>query len=234
MNNLYVTSWERGGGKTALCAGIGRHLQGKGKKVGYLKPVALTTVEASSGIDKDAQFVHQALELKEPVEALFPFCFTPQALRAELAGGNFPHKLLQACNVVSKDKDIVLLEGLGIDDEFLQASYQMADILDAKVIVAIPYSTDLKWERIPLFMRKFAQRLLGIVISRVPQGKTESIRTVVIPLFHKEGIKVLGILPEERLLLGVSVAQLAERLQAEGLCCPQASSALVENLMVGG
>ena len=65
MTALYIASWTEGAGKTALCAGIGRHLQDKGKKVGYLKPVAL----AEEGTDRDAQFMKQVLELKEPVEA---------------------------------------------------------------------------------------------------------------------------------------------------------------------
>jgi len=236
MSNLYVVAWAQGGGKTALCVGIGRHLQSKGKKVGYFKPLLLTTAEISLGIDKDALFIHQALSLEEPVESLCPFRFTTKALKAELADEGFPGKLLQAYNAVAKDKDVVLLEGLGelgMDNELLQASCQIVDILDAKVIILLPYSNDSPWERMSFSAGRFAQRLLGIVINRVPQGKMESTRTEVVPMFHREGIKVFGVLPEERLLFGVSVAELAEHLQAKILCCHESSGELVENLMVG-
>ena len=236
MTNLYMVTWEQGGGKTALCVGIGRHLQSHNKRVGYLKPVALSATEVSPGVDKDAQFIHQALGLEEPVEALCPFYLSSKALKAGLAEEDVPDKLLQAHSKVAKDKDVVLLEGLGelgMDNELLQASYQMANILNAKVIILISYSTDLSWERIDLSPGRFAQRLLGVVINRVPQGKMESTRTEVVPLFHKKGIKVLGVLPEERLLFGVSVAELAEHLQAEILCCRESAGELVENLMIG-
>lgn len=236
MTNLYMVAWEQGGGKTALCVGIGRHLQSKNKRVGYLKPVALTAVEVSPGVDKDARFVHLALSLEEPVEALCPFYLSSKALEAELAEKDFPNKLLRAYSAVAKDKDVVLLEGLGAlgrDNGLLQASCQMADILNAKVIILIPYSTDFQWGRINLSAGRFDQRLLGVVINRVPQGKMESIRTEVVTLFRKEGVKVLGVLPEERLLFGVSVAELAEHLQAKVLCCHESLGELVENLMIG-
>lgn len=41
------------------------------------------------------------------------------------------------------------------------------------------------------------------------------------------------MIPEERALLGVSVAELAEDLKAEVLCCPELTGKLVENIMIG-
>jgi hypothetical protein len=231
-----MVAWEQGGGKTTLCVGLGKHLQSHNKRVGYLKPVALTTVEVPHSVDKDARFVHLVLDLEEPIEALCPFYLSSQALKARLAEEDFPNKLLQAYSAVAKNKDVVLLEGwggLGRDDELLQASSRMADMLDAKVIILLPYSIDLQQGRINVSASKFDQRLLGVVINRAPRGKMESARTEVVPLFHKEGVKVLGVLPEERLLFGVSVAELAEHLQAEVLCCHESLGELVENLMMG-
>jgi len=229
MTNLYVASWAPGGGKTTLCVGIGRHLQNKGKRVGYLKPVLLPSAGTSPGMDKDAQFIHQVLELDEPVERLCPLRWV------ELREEDFPHKLRQAHSVVAKDKDIVLLEGWGElrGTEVLQLSSQIVDIVDAKVIIVVPYSTDLPWEKITFSIRKFAPRLLGIVVTKTPKARMESVRARMISLFGKDGVRILGVLPEERLLLTVSVAELAEYLQAEVLCCPEASSELVENLMIG-
>lgn len=233
MTNLYVASWAQGGGKTTLCVGIGKHLQSDNKRVGYLKPVALTTQGASLGSDNDAQSVRQALELEESVESLCPFCLTPQALKNDLEGKDLLDNLLQICNSVAKDKDVVLLEGLGIDGEPLRASCQIADKLDAKVIMVVPYSTGLTRERIISSVEKFGQRLLGIVVNRVPQDEIEFVCTKVTSLFSEVEIRVLGVLPEERMLLGVSIAELADDLRAETLCCPQALGEMVENMMIG-
>lgn len=233
MTNLYIESWAQGEGKTVLCVGISRHLQSNKKRVGYFKPVALAKEGASLGIDSDAQSIHEALELKEPLDALCPFRLTLQAFKYDIEEKDLPDKLLQAYNVVAKKKDIVLLEGLGIEGNLLGASCRIADILDAKVIMVVPYSAGLTRERIISSVEKFGQRLLGIVVNRVPQDEIESACTKVTSLFNEGEIIVLGVLPEERMLLGVSIAELAEDLQAETLCCPQALGEMVENLMIG-
>jgi len=233
MANLYVTSWARGGGKTALCVGIGRHLQINNKRVGYLKPMALATKETSLGTDSDAQSVQQALDLKEPVDVLCPFHLTPEAIKNDLNGEELPNKLLQVYNKVAEDKDIVLLEGFGIENELLSASCRVADIMDAKVIMVVPYSVGLSRERIISSVEKFGQRLLGIVVNQVPQDNLLAACTNVTSLFSEGEIRVLGAIPEDRLLFGVSIAELVDNLQAETLCCSQALGEMVENLMIG-
>ena len=45
--DLYVASWEKGGGKTTLSAGLGRWLKKSGVRVGYL-------TLAGSGAGEDA------------------------------------------------------------------------------------------------------------------------------------------------------------------------------------
>lgn len=236
MSKLYVVSWSKGGGKTALCAGIGNHLRGSGKKMGYLKPVALTVEGASPDVDKDAQFIQQALGLENLAEALCPFSFGQGAVMAELQKGDFSEKLSKVSNEISKDKDMTLFEGwgdLGGSEELLKASCQMADMLDAKVVMVVAYNPDLPWDKIASSAKSFAQRLLGVVINQVPQKEIQSVEVDITARLSKDGVKVLGALPEDRSLLGVSVADLAEDLQAEVLCCPESTGDLVENLMIG-
>ena len=217
MVSLYIASWVEGGGKTALCAGIGNKLHKEGKKVGYLKP--LPDAELPTGSDKDCHFLHQVLRLQEPVESLCP----PS------------DKLKQTYSEVAKDKDIVLIEGWGglRDAKLAEASYQIADTLDSPVIIVVPFTNDLPWEGIASCGKRFAHRLLGIVINQAPRNKIESIHSQMTSMFNRQGVKVLGALPEERLLLGVSVGELAEHLKADILCCPQASTELIENVMIG-
>ncbi|MFQ5826690.1 MAG: AAA family ATPase, partial [Dehalococcoidia bacterium] len=61
MTVLYITSTRPGEGKTALGIGLARWLQGRGKRVGYLKP---------GPADGDAAFARTALGLKEAEKAL--------------------------------------------------------------------------------------------------------------------------------------------------------------------
>jgi hypothetical protein len=59
------------------------------------------------------------------------------------------------------------------------------------------------------------------------------VQEVVRPALEERGIPVLAVLPQERLLLSVSVGELAEFLSGKILCCPEKVDELVEHLMVG-
>ena len=229
MAILYVESWGEAGGKTALCAGIANYWQNKGKRVGYLKPIVI------DGRDGDAQFIKQALGLEEPVEALHLLRLTRPELWTEVKKGSLGAKVKEACSRVAGGKDIVLLEGFGAlstDTVLAEASSQIIEALNARLVITLSYSDDLPWDRIASFSKKLP-RLLGVVVNRVPRRKVESVRTEMTPFFAKEDIKVLGVLPEEPLLLGISLAELAEKLEATVLCCPEALGELVEKVMLG-
>ena len=94
MVALYVVSAEEAAGKTAICAGLGRYLMGRGKKVGFIKPL----FAEKSGNDGDAAFMKQVLNLPETVESLCP------------PAGDVK-KIKEAYDKVSQGKDVVIVEG---------------------------------------------------------------------------------------------------------------------------
>jgi len=61
----------------------------------------------------------------------------------------------------------------------------------------------------------------------------EAARQNLTASFQKAGIKVLGILPEVRSLLGVSVGELVKILEGEFLTFPENNDEIVENILVG-
>ncbi|MGC8838428.1 MAG: DRTGG domain-containing protein, partial [Anaerolineae bacterium] len=63
--------------------------------------------------------------------------------------------------------------------------------------------------------------------------RMEFAETVIRPFLERRGVRVFGILPQERLLQSISVRELAECLGGETLCCPDRLDDLVEHLMVG-
>ena len=218
---LYVTSWDASAGKTALCVGIGKYLQNRGQKVGYLKPVV-----PSSGVvsvaERDAMFAKQALGLEEPLEVL-----CPQEVDGDLGG---------ACSGVAKAKDVVLVEGMGAmgeSSDVERASYGVAETLDAKVIIVISYTKHSSWAKVRAAVKGFDERLLGVVVNKVPTAKLDAARKELTSVFREKGVRILGILPEERALLGVSVAEVAEYTQATVVSGFDYLGSLAANVMVG-
>ena len=100
MVALYVTSLEKGSGKTTVCAGLGRHLLDDGKKVGFFKPlIADSKNPPVEGTDSDAAFIKRLFDLEEPLDLLCPVFSNVN----ELTKG-----IKDAYTKVSQGKDVVI------------------------------------------------------------------------------------------------------------------------------
>jgi hypothetical protein len=215
---LYVTSLYAGAGKTAVCAGLGRHLQGDGRRVGFFKPI-VSEIKNPEATDSDAQFMKHILALKEPVNSLCPV----------IGGqGELTSKIKQAHAKVSKGKDVVIVEGVWRQrpgGKPIEASYQVVAALDARVIIVEPYSEGLSTAM--SIYRDFGENLLGVVVNKVPRSRVEHLYNQL------SGVDILGVLPEDRVLISLTVGELAEHIGGEILNCAEKSSELVEDFMLG-
>jgi len=77
------------------------------------------------------------------------------------------------------------------------------------------------------------EALCSIIINRVPPGASAFVSEVAVPYLEKQGIAVLGVLPEVRSLEALMVAELTDALEAEVLTEHFDPEALVEMLTVG-
>ncbi|MDY6893758.1 MAG: phosphotransacetylase family protein [Chloroflexota bacterium] len=233
MAALYVVSTEGSAGKSALCAGLGKKLQTDGKKVGYFKPVS----NSPDPKDKDAELMRQLLDLKEPVESLGPIIKSTQdlAATAEEKEPTWLKDIEKAYSAVSKGKDVVLIEGLSdlkAGGTQTQLANRIAEALKAKVILVAPYSGGLSGEQIAGAV-KGLENVLGVVINAVPERQVSKVEDTVLPSLERSNIALLGILPEDRILLTATVAELAEHVGGSILNSQDRSNELVESVMVG-
>ncbi len=236
MISLYFTS-QGADGKTALCATLGRKLIAEGKKVGFFRPVFLVEPEVTNG-DKDALFLKTTLGLSESVDILSPIRLSRQNLWHNLSAkaDNFRTQLKQAYTTLAHGKDVLFMEGLKeIETDVVakETCYQISDILNTKVIIVLRYSQNLTPTAMSHITQSLGQKLIGAVVNYVPKAKIETITEQIKTSFQKEGIKVLGCLPEDRTLLGISVAELAKSLGGEIITCPEGDNKIIENIMLG-
>ena len=74
---------------------------------------------------------------------------------------------------------------------------------------------------------------MGVVVNAVPQSRMEFVSEALTGFLAGKGIKVYAVLPEDRLLASVSVAELVERLNGRVIVGQDHMDDLVENVMVG-
>ena len=238
--NIYVTSTQTFSGKSALCVGLLRRFQRDGFVIGYMKPVSTTArIVGEQVIDEDAHFVRQTFGLADALEDMAPVILTDQQVAAVLAGNgeDFAARVQAAYQSVSGDKDILVLEGGGsLREGWIVdlAPPHVAEMLGARTIVLVPYNQDLQLVDDLITARvRLGESLLGAVINSVPRHRMDFVQGQVKPFVEGHGVPVFAVLPKERVLLSVSVAELRDGLGGEILCSPQAVDELVEHLMVG-
>ena len=237
MVSLYLTSMGEEAGKSVLCAALGRKFKTAGRKVGFFKPVAILPAVAGA-IDKDAEFIKHTLTLSEPLDLLCPVTlsakdFTAAANEKEPA---WLKKIKEAFPKVSQGKDVVLVEGAGDFKPGSAAAVvngKVVEALGAKVILIVRYQSDTDANQIASAAKAIGGRLLGVLINAVPERRMAQVKSNLVPSLQKEGIKVLGVLPEDRALFTISVGELAEHLGGNILNSPESSGELVESVMVG-
>jgi BioD-like phosphotransacetylase family protein len=240
MKVLYITSTATFSGKTALCIGLGNKLRRDGFAIGYMKPVSTTTRKVAGRIvDEDAEFIRQTFDLAEPLEVIAPIALMPKVVEGILTGQertDFVAQLGEAYTKVAQGKDVVILEGGAhcLEGSLVGLSAPLvAGLLGARELVVMKYTSDLVVDDALGARTLFGDSMLGVVINAVPRQRMRFVQEMVKPYLEERGVKVFAVLPQERLLMSISVGQLADCLGAEIVCCPDAGEELVEYLMVG-
>jgi BioD-like phosphotransacetylase family protein len=217
---LYVTSLQAGAGKTAVCAGLARHLDGEGRREGYFKPM-VADISEKAAVDSDAAFIKKALRLKETAADLCPVIGR---------GGDLAAKIKRAYDRVARDKDVVIVEGvwrIRPGARPVEAAYEVVKALNARVIAVEPYSAEITAAGLSAKYKDFGESLLGVVVNRVPVRRLEVLSEQL------SGSGVLGVLPEDRVLFGLTVGEIAGRIDGKILNDAAKSGEVVENLMLG-
>lgn len=247
MKSLYITSVERYSGKTATCLALGIRLQADGYKVGYLKPLSLQPYRISDPktgkmhiADEDAAFVKETLRLPAQAWELSPVVVTNELLEQYITHPQ-PENLMQrvktAFQEASQRVDVMLLEGGGsLREGYVVGlpTIEVAHALESRALVIVRYQDEVRLlDNILAAKTRLGDSICGIILNRVPAEAQPFIRQLAIPFIERQGLPVLGVLPEVRTLEAITVGELIKVLDAEVLTKYQKPDALVENLTVG-
>lgn len=240
MKALYVASTHDFGGKTSLIVSLGKQLQRNGHTVGYIKPLSTRLHDLDGqAIDRDAVFMQQELGLQDALADIIPIALTPAQIQDVIEHARlkaFESQFEAAYQRMSQGKDVMLVEGGRHPLEgtlFDLASRQIADRINASVLVMVKYEDSLSIDAAMGSRSVYGDRLIGVVLNAVPRMYMSFVQETARPFLEASGLPVLAVMPQERVLLAVSVQELAAHLDGQVVCCPGATGVLVEYLMVG-
>jgi len=239
MVSLYVGSTCEYSGKTLVCIGLGKRFQSDGISVAYFKPLGRLPVRAGRVLtDQDAVSMQEILGLQDPLESVCPIVLTQdltiQTYTKKIEG--IESKIAQAHNKISKGRDLVLIGGGGNLDEGSLLGIpgkKLIKRLKAKAILVDKCETDILVDPILAASEAVGKNFIGVILNRIPLDKIDYFKRRVVPFLKREGIEVLGMIPEDTLLNAISVGELSENLGGEILCCNEKIDDLVEHFMIG-
>ena len=165
----------------------------------------------------------------------------PHAADKDSADGDitFMKQMLGIADIVNapdiiNGRDIVLVEamlGASSDDSVSIDTYGAVKEMKARAIAVESYTgqpsgfTDV--------YKGLGDSFLGVIVNKVPESQLQRVRDEVTARFNTAGIKVLGVIPENRVLLAITVSELAESIRGKILNNADKSGELVENFMLG-
>jgi len=239
MISLYIGSTKGYSGKNLTVLGIGHRFLKDGLKVGYFKPFGRLPMKVDGVLtDKDAWFIHRALSLKDPLETLCPVVMTQdmmvESCRDECPGLDI--KILEAFEIVSKGKDVVLIGGAGTleSGKLLNVSgFDLIQRLNSSAVLVDPYEREFYLDVVLDASARLKKRLLGIILNKAQAGYMEELEGLIIPFLERRGIPVFGALPYDAVLGSVMIADIVEALAGDVLCCRNKLDGLVEHFLIG-
>lgn len=134
----------------------------------------------------------------------------------------------------ARGRDVVYVEAmLGETPQDLtsQTTYGAAREMQARVIVVEAW-TGKESPYIDVY-QGFGDTLAGLVVNKVPKSQFSAAPGKIREQLTGTGIELLGVIPEDRQLLAVTVEELAEKFNGEIINNAEKAGELVENFMVG-
>lgn len=236
---LYVASLEANSGKTSICLALGLEFKDRGLSVGYVKPLGTAPVEIGGLLsDRDCVFMSQGLGLEDPLERICPLFLTPDLIEEPVKGpvAGVREQVMDSYKLVSKGRDVVIIEGRAtLSDGYALgvAAPYLAAATDAKVILVVKYRPGLSIDAILMAKETLGDRLIGVIMTRVPQDVRSYVQTQFPAFLARHGMMSYGVLPVDKILTAITVRELAALLDGEVLCCHDKLDELVENFTVG-
>ena len=213
---LLITATDTGVGKTVITAAIARHLRGRGLRIGVIKPIATGCVHRREGlVSEDAELLAHHADSPHPLDVICPQRYAEPlapAVAAQRAAEPVDWEAVQrSLDVVARDADILLIEGVGGAMVPLDEKHTVLDLaswlMAPAVIVARPSLGTINHTLLTAHaLRDMKVPIAGVVINRYPADSSSIAEETNPRAIEKWGrLKVLAIVPDTRQPIGLSM-----------------------------
>jgi len=148
-------------------------------------------------------------------------------------------KIKNSYKRISKDKDIVIIEGTGhagVGSIFDLNNAEVAGLLNAPVILisigGIGKPADEVFLNLPLFKEKNVP-IKGVIINKVQEEKKDILKKYLNKFFTKINLKLLGLVPYVPYLTQPNLSQICETINGKIISGNNKMNEKIKNIIVG-
>lgn len=233
MAVLQVVGDRPGTGKTCLVGAILTHLAATGRSAAYFKPFS-----NHPQADADVAFISTHLlagagdpQVPAPIQ-------TPQEDSSPtILTGPAGQEVGKAVADLASTADVVLVEGPDLTSPGGQKwslPLELAELLNSRVLLLAGYANNLEIQAILDTVQHLSNRIAGVVVNCVPPYRRHVVQQGLVAELRSRGLSVLGTLPEDRPMLGVTVQQIADHLGGTWVQETENTDAYVDRFLIGG
>jgi BioD-like phosphotransacetylase family protein len=241
---IYVASTKELAGKSLVTIALASIAKDLGQNVGYFKPVgvASATDEKGEPLDEDAETMRTILNIKDESSSVCPLVIRKDAFIeqfTDVEASEVANKLEMAYRTVSRGKELILIEGpptLSVGAFLGCPVPKLAVDFDAKILLVERFEDDLVVDDVLQardYCTKWKAELCGVVLNQVPSAKMLKAKNVVKPAIEKNGIKVIGIIPEDRTMNALTVNEIYAAIGGTVLAGKDGMEKTVSTVLIG-
>lgn len=225
MRQIYLAATGQNRGKTTLSLGLLAALMDRGLCTGFIKPVG-QRYALLDGIpaDEDAILMKSVFSLTDPPDAISPVHiprgFTKSFINGEVVE-DLGAKIRRAHAVVSRDREVLLVEGTGhagVGSVIGLSNADVAGMLGARALIVSEAGLGRPVDEIVLNRALFARHgvdVVGAIVNKVDDAAHPTLPGVLERGLALHGIELLGVLPYRPVLSHPTLAVLLERMPGE-------------------
>lgn len=237
MRVVYIASIEGFSGKSILTISLAHFAKENGMRIGYFKPISTGGTIGSKGelLDEDTETMREILGSEA---AACPVKLKKNFLD-EFEDSKIVENILESYRNVSSGKDLMLIEGTpNLSTGSLWGCHvpKLASLLNAELLLVTKYGEDFVIDQVLQardYCKHWGIEVSGLILNRVAEDRIERAKSLVKPLFEREGLRVLGIMPEDRILGSLTVREINEALGGEVIAGKKGLDNIVETFLIG-
>jgi len=242
---IYLVSTEELSGKSAITIALASILTERGLKVGYLKPIGISSslTYGREFHDEDVEIMKHILKLEYAEDVICPILLKGDEFLEDFAVSSntevFMEKIRDAYKKISEEFDVVLIES---PHNFMIGSFigcpapKVARELNADVILIEKAENDFTVDNILQAQDNYIRwgtRLSGVILNRTPKDRIERFKGIIKQFIEKHGISVLGIIPDDRMLRALTAREICDFIGGRVLAGKDGLDNIIEEILVG-